>query len=188
MCRYAMSTYKPHFACFKCRKTFKRRLIVDIDRGKAYQKNYWQNIHIAAKCPECASLMANMGLDFEAPKKNDKKAWQHMENLYESGIAFHSCGCTGPGYIPKDKEKLLEYLNQRKADYIRHRRFWSNRIEPKTDSEKQKDWNKNSEFLCTVPYTLKTGSKNNRRVDIEKAVEYWTVKTNEIEEYIANLA
>ena len=37
MCRYTMTTYKPHYACFECNKTFKRRLLTDIDRG--FNKN-----------------------------------------------------------------------------------------------------------------------------------------------------
>ncbi len=127
-----MTTYKPHYACFDCRKTFKRRLIIDIDGG--YNKNKKE---IKAKCPECGSLMADMGLDFESPKRNDIKAWEHIKNLYISGITFHSCGCTGPGYIPKDYDSLVSYLERIKQQYIDHRRFWQHRIEPTNDSEKQ---------------------------------------------------
>ena len=36
MCRYAMVSYKPHYACFNCRKTFKRRLFYDIRKGPGY--------------------------------------------------------------------------------------------------------------------------------------------------------
>lgn len=38
MCRYAMSTYKDHFACFQCRKIFKRRLLWDVNRDKGINK------------------------------------------------------------------------------------------------------------------------------------------------------
>ncbi len=56
MCRYAFYKYKPHYACFKCRKTFKRKHLFDVDRDN--EKS------VDAKCPQCQSLMANMGLDF----------------------------------------------------------------------------------------------------------------------------
>ena len=32
MCKYAMALYKSHYACFDCKKTFKRRLMWDINR------------------------------------------------------------------------------------------------------------------------------------------------------------
>jgi hypothetical protein len=102
MCRYAMVSYKPHFACFNCRKTFKRRLLNDVDRDETES--------VAAKCPECGQLMADMGLDFESPKKKDVKAWEHLKTLYAVGITFHSCGCSGPGYIPSSTEALVAYF------------------------------------------------------------------------------
>ncbi len=61
MCRYAMMVYKCHYACFNCQKTFKRRVLKDVDREA--------QVSVEAKCPECGNLMANMGLDFESPAK-----------------------------------------------------------------------------------------------------------------------
>jgi len=113
MCRYGINTYKPHYACFKCRKTFKRRLLTDIDRdSREFEKQSY-------KCPECNGMTANMGLDFESPKRSDLKAWNHMKELYEAGITFHSCGCSGPGYIPKDKNKLIDFLSEKKKSILR---------------------------------------------------------------------
>ena len=71
MCRYAMVSYKPHYACFNCRKTFKRRLFYDIRKGE-------QND--IAKCPQCGKPMADMGLDFASPSKNDKKRGSISKN------------------------------------------------------------------------------------------------------------
>jgi hypothetical protein len=177
-----MTTYKPHYACFECRKTFKRRLITDIDGGLNKTKE-----EIKAKCPDCGRLMADMGLDFKSPKRNDIKAWEHIKNLYISGITFHSCGCTGPGYIPKDYDSLLSYLERIKGQYIDHRRFWQHRVEPTNDSEKQKDWDKNKDYFFSIPQGLKTGTKKKRRVDIDKAINYWTNNINEIDSKIREL-
>jgi DNA-directed RNA polymerase subunit RPC12/RpoP len=177
-----MTTYKPHYACFDCRKTFKRRLITDIEGG--FNKNKEE---IKAKCPECGGIMADMGLDFESPKRNDLKAWEHIRNLYISGITFHSCGCTGPGYIPKDYESLVSYLERIKGQYIDHRHFWQRRVEPINDSEKQKDWDANKDYLFSIPQDLKTGTKKKRRIDIDKAIDYWTKNINDIDSKIKEL-
>ncbi len=179
-----MTNYKSHYACFKCRKTFKRRLWVDVDRDSAYDENVESN---KAICPECGSLMVDMGLDFESPKKTDVKTWKHIEDLYKSGITFHSCGCTGPGYIPKDREQLIKHLMHVKDQYIKHMRFWKNRIEPQNDSEKQKDWNNNAGFLFAIPQKLKEGTRKKRKIDSDKAVDYWTEKLIVVENRLSEL-
>lgn len=184
MCRYAMKAYKPHYACFACRKTFKRRLLNDVDRNAASAK-FGENK--SYKCPECGGLTANMGLDFESPKKSDLKAWNHIQNLYKTGITFHSCGCSGPGYIPKDKERLLVFLGEKRDIYIEHRSFWATRVEPKNDSEKSKDWHKNNKYLYSIPNDLKTGTNKNQKIDSEQAVEYWANKIKFIEGQLKEL-
>ncbi|MEX0313788.1 MAG: hypothetical protein AB3N18_06390 [Allomuricauda sp.] len=150
-------------------------MLIDIDRNACYSGIVE---HVPSKCPECGNLMANMGLDFESPKKSDSKAWSHMQNLYESGITYHSCGCSGPGYIPKDKEKIVAFLNERKSEYIEHRRFWSNRIQTQNESKKNKDWSKNSRFLFALP-------KN--KVNNVEAVKYWAEKIHELENRLEKL-
>lgn len=182
MCRYGMTTYKPHYACFNCCKTFKRRLLSDIERG-----SHQHHEAAIAKCPQCGGLMADMGLDFESPKRNDTKTWQHIRNLYTAGITFHSCGCSGPGYIPKDHEALLAYLEQVKNRYIDHWRFWQHRVEPTNDSEKQKDWNENMQYLYSVPQNLKAGTGKKRKIDPDKAIDYWAGKIKDVERKIKEL-
>lgn len=183
MCRYGMTTYKPHYACFSCRKTFKRRLISDIDQDFDARKK-----ESPAKCPDCGELMADMGLDFESPKRKDSKAWAHMRNLYISGITFHSCGCTGPGYIPKNHDDLMHHLEQIKNVYIDHRRFWQQRIDPANDSEKQKDWDANKKYLVRIPTNLMVGSRKKRRIEVNKAIDYWSKNVKDIESKISELA
>ncbi len=74
-------------------------------------------------CPHCGNEMFIIGKDFEASKQKNIKAWKHVKELYITGIRFFSCGCTGPGYIPKDHDALMAYLEEMKAEYIDHRRF-----------------------------------------------------------------
>lgn len=162
MCRYGMIAYKPHFACFHCRKTFKRRLMRDI--------NHDAKDSFEAKCPQCSALMANMGLDFESPKKDNIKEWEHVKDLYSVGITFHSCGCSGPGYIPKNKEKLIQYFEGIVQEYQKQLVFWRARIEPTTDREIQRENSKHWESISRVPFEQrpKKGAITN-----EDAKNYW---------------
>ncbi len=170
MCRYAMTAYKPHYACFECRKTFKRKLFSDIRKGEQT---------FEAKCPQCGALMANMGLDFEAPKKDDVKKWEHLKNLYQVGITFHSCGCSGPGYIPRDKEQLKKYFEDILEKYHQNLNAFRERIEPENKKEADRDRSKNWYLLSGLPNNIKDkkgGVKN------EDAKKFWLEKIKEIEE------
>ena len=182
MCRYGMTTYKPHLACFNCRKTFKRKLLKDINRDSLYNRGNEDSI---AKCPECGSLMADMGLDFESPRKNDIKAWKHMEELFSVGITFHSCGCSGPGYIPIDSEAIVEHFKRIRSSYIDQQRFWARRnSEPTTQSEYSKDQNENWQRYVRIPEELKKGSKKKPKYDSLGAQKYWSDRIAEIQKKI----
>ena len=171
MCRYAMVRYKPHYACFECRKTFKRKLIVDIDRDRKETTS--------AKCPQCGEWMADMGLDFASPKMTDIKQWHHIRDLYKVGITFHSCGCTGPGYIPKDKESLIVYLQSILKTYHAQLDFWRKRLEPQNEKEVQRESNKHWNFIGQIPSEVnpKKGTITN-----EEAKNYWYGRIKEVEE------
>lgn len=177
MCRYAMASYKPHYACFECRKTFKRRLLGDIQGG--YNKEAPDN---PAKCPECGNIMANMGLDFESPKKKDIKAWNHISLLYKVDITFHSCGCNGPGFIPNDSDELIKYFLRIKNTYLKHQHFWSRRTnDPKSQSEIAKDQHQNGNFIYSIPKEFRKGTKNKPVYDAKNAQIYWSKKIAEVE-------
>ena len=166
-----MTIYKPHFACFNCHKTFKRRLFRDIKIGES---------GFEAKCPQCGELMANMGLDFESPKKDDVKKWEHIKSLYSVGITFHSCGCSGPGYIPNSKEKVIEYFEEIKETYFKNLVFWRNRTEPSTKKEKEKE-NQISWFeLSRVSSNYKKEVVKN-----QEGIEYWLERVKEVEAKIS---
>lgn len=173
MCRYGTNIYKPHYACFKCHKTFKRRLSKDIKTSES---------GFEAKCPQCGERMADMGLDFESPKKDDVKKWEHIKSLYSVGITFHSCGCSGPGYIPNSKEKLIEYFEDIKETYFKNLDFWRNRIEPSTKKEKEKDSNKNWFELSRVSSNYKKEVVKN-----QEGIDYWLERVRNIEAKISQV-
>ncbi len=164
-----MTSYKPHYACFNCRKTFKRRLMADVKKGEASV--------FEAKCPQCGEFMVNMGLDFESPKKDDIKKWEHIKSLFSVGITFHSCGCSGPGYIPNSKEKLVEYFEGIKKRYLENMDFWRTRIEPTTKQEKERDLNKNWHKLSSISSNYKKEIVTN-----QEGLDYWHVKIKQVEE------
>jgi len=133
-----------------------------------------------AKCPECGELMANMGLDFESPKKNDLKKWEHLKSLYSVGITFHSCGCNGPGYIPNSKEKLIDYFEDLKVNYLKNIDFWRTRTEPTTKAERDKDNQRNWGKLNTISSNLKKEVVKN-----QEGIDFWLGRVREIESKIS---
>lgn len=179
MCRYAFSAYKPHYVCFDCRKMFRRRLLKDIDRDKENS--------IEAKCPQCGGLMADMGLDFKPPRKTDIKAWQNVKDLYNVGITFHSCGCSGPGYIPKDREEIIKRLSDTRISYINNLRFWLNFELPDTKQEIEKFKQRNFQSVAGgLPNSLYQEYRKNK-LKKEDAVQYWTNRLTDIDKNIASL-
>ena len=144
MCRYGFKTYKPHYICFTCRKSFKQSTIEDNiiqngdwdmyrraylyynnNRSKQFRKDNPELIkrfetqyrNKEYKCPECGSKMNNIGLDFKAPRKNKIKEWEIIKSMYTLGNSFHSCGCDGPGYIPKTKQDYRDHLNTMELEF-----------------------------------------------------------------------
>jgi hypothetical protein len=115
VCRYATTNYKPHLACFRCRKVFRRRLASDIEHLGPEQP---------AVCSECAGPVASMGLDFKAPPRDDRKRWRLAEELWTIGETFHSCGCGGPGYRPREMPAYRAFLRQRHQEYHHILRRW----------------------------------------------------------------
>lgn len=175
MCRYAFMKYKPHLACFECRKTFRRRLLGDIKEDDKAES-------IPAKCPECGNLLADMGLDFKSPTKDDIKAWKHISELYEAGITFHSCGCSGPGYIPRDRATLLIYLEETHQHYVKNLREWLTFYEPRTKQERELMKQKGQ--IPYAPYQVTKGKQNASK---EQVIAYWTERIETIEQRINNI-
>jgi hypothetical protein len=178
MCRYAMSYYKSHYACFGCRKTFKRRLMWDIQRSGEDR--------VPAKCPQCGELMANMGLDFAAPKKDDLQQWEHIKTLFTVGIAFHSCGCSGPGYIPSSKEALIIYFKDILNQYHHQLNFWRERQEPTNQQERDRENSKYWHFISQIPFEKRSNKKE--VISNEAAKIYWFEKIREVEQKLSILS
>jgi len=87
----------PHqYACFECRKSFKRaQFSASNDRFMPSLQAKAQNAEAKAlnnreyKCPDCSGATAFMGTDFKAPKKDDIRAWLKVKEFIESGKVFY---------------------------------------------------------------------------------------------------
>lgn len=112
MCRYAWHNYRDHFACFHCRKAFKYWQWEEADEATFHRRQQLQHVPREILCPDCSKPMADMGLDFKAPPKNDADAWEILRALYEHGFTFHSCGC-GVGFTPpRTLREVPEWIEQ----------------------------------------------------------------------------
>ena len=140
MCRYAFHTYKSHFACFTCRKAFKkvalddyvehiglkaaytkilaafhsppRRRKVEAELGISYEQLRDRYLSDVSVCPQCQGQMAAMGLDFRSPPKHDVEAWSIIQELHEHGFAFKGCGCNVGYTPPRKKIEVTEWLRR----------------------------------------------------------------------------
>jgi hypothetical protein len=145
MCRFGGKNYKNTYACFNCRKVFKKTAIYDymkqhglleiyINLSNAYYKKSLLNLleltyntkyddlinnykNQINKCPQCGNIMADLGKTFKAPKKTNIKEWHIIEGMYKIGHVFLSCGCDGIGFVPTDLKEYDEYLNDKLHKY-----------------------------------------------------------------------
>jgi DNA-directed RNA polymerase subunit RPC12/RpoP len=177
MCRYGFKSYKPHYACFTCKKVFKRRLLSDITKDATI-------IEVNAKCPQCKSLMANMAMDFAAPKKTETKKWEHLKTLYSVGITYGSCGCAGPGYIPNTHEALVKHFTDILKGFIAELHYWHKRTEPKNQSEMDEEKNKNMDRLMHVPWVQNEYIGAIKNAD---AIAHWNLKVKEVQQKLDTL-
>jgi hypothetical protein len=100
MCRYAWHNYRDHFACFDCRKTFKIWQWEDCEKSEWKFKKRLHHVPREVLCPDCGQSMVDMGLDFKAPHKDNREAWQILAILFDYGFDFHGCGCDAGGFVP----------------------------------------------------------------------------------------
>lgn len=109
MCRYAFSGYRTHFACLDDRRAAKHPA------------------GAAPRCPDCGQPMVELGRDFHAPRRADRRQWRKVAMLVRAGVRavdplrrggplFDSCGCTGPGPRPAGLADAKTLLRQRRSD------------------------------------------------------------------------
>jgi DNA-directed RNA polymerase subunit RPC12/RpoP len=99
--------YKQHYACFDCRKSFKWPMDARQEPPAGTPES--------VKCPQCGKSMNSMGMDFQAPPRNDERQWEKVRILFAHGFAYHSCGCGGPGCRPRTLAEVPAFLASQPA-------------------------------------------------------------------------
>jgi hypothetical protein len=82
------------FACFQCRKVFKRR--VTFYRGETENQT----------CLKCGAQMWFTGTAFKAPRRENVNQWSKAELLIKNGILFHP----NAGYRPNVLREVAPFL------------------------------------------------------------------------------
>ncbi|RTQ45648.1 hypothetical protein EJV47_24475 [Hymenobacter gummosus] len=111
MCRYAFHQYKATYACFQCRKGFKRRNAEDLLPEHRHPET-------PARCPGCGGPTRNLGRDLKLPKQAQTEQWAAIEYLANNRFNFFSCGCDGIGVVPQslaEAQQLVEARRQKSA-------------------------------------------------------------------------
>lgn len=114
---YALKLATPYhisFACFECRKSFKR------------QVNFLEEISIELPCPDCGKAATNLGRHFKPPKKSDAKQWTKVKYLVEHGFYFQKIRVTSghhdtvpyPETLEEAKEFVVKYKQYAKPSGI----------------------------------------------------------------------
>lgn len=114
MCRYHNigigEAYKNRYACFSCRKAFKQ-----------YDRKHGTALSV---CPQCKEQLVYVGKDFKPPRKEAKNTWTKLELITKVGrFQWNSCGCKGPGYIPKtlaEAKKKVGIKNRTTKKWNKH--------------------------------------------------------------------
>ena len=112
MCRYAFHNYRDHFACFHCRQAFKYWQWEECDEGDWRRQRRLRQVPREIICPDCARPMADMGLDFKAPRQEDRETWQILEALYQHGFTFHGCGWAVGVRPPRTLRQVPKWLEK----------------------------------------------------------------------------
>jgi hypothetical protein len=82
------------FACFTCRKSFKRAARPgDVER----------------KCPHCGGTAVRLDRKFKPPAQDDVKQWEKVRRLYSAGIDFYR------GPLPQRLADVDGFLAAREA-------------------------------------------------------------------------
>lgn len=96
------------YACFQCCKVFKQTRFYELPEDVRPVSPAERVV----PCPECGEPMADMGLDFKMPRKQDVRQWRKVEILCRHGVTFHTCGC-GAGYRPSTVCEVGPFLAER---------------------------------------------------------------------------
>lgn len=98
----AGSHYLHPYACFRCRKSFKRG----------------QRTEAVLPCPDCGGPSIGLTRKFKPPKRSDERQWQKVEALVRHGFLFWSLGEPYPETaqeVPAFASRHANFIAQERA-------------------------------------------------------------------------
>jgi DNA-directed RNA polymerase subunit RPC12/RpoP len=96
--------YKQHYACFDCRKAFKKTNLREVPKERQHVDEQGRVVH----CPDCGARMPDVGFVFKPPKKSDVKAWEEWREYLTNTLdyAIRNSGIVNT----QSREKLKEFI------------------------------------------------------------------------------
>jgi hypothetical protein len=85
------------YACFACRKCFKRpmavapinRFMTSEQQTAAIRMTCSRDEATERKCPDCGGVTFRMGIDFKTPRNSDARAWAAVEKYIRAGKTYY---------------------------------------------------------------------------------------------------
>lgn len=90
------SAYLHPYACFRCRKSFKRATRVEA----------------VLPCPDCGGPSIGLTRKFKPPKRSDEKQWKKVEALVRHGFLFWSVGEPYPDTLQEVEAFALRHADE----------------------------------------------------------------------------
>lgn len=107
--------YHKAFACFDCRKSFKRA----VNLAKTQPNKL--------VCPNCGGIAVNLGRHFKPPKTSDIEQWKKVKFLFDHGFHFQKI----PVFDPNNSHIIIgsvpypDTLEQAKEFVKKYKQFAS---------------------------------------------------------------
>jgi hypothetical protein len=109
--------YRIQFACFDCRKSFKRTYTVDEQERAAWLSRRKSGLRPSKAftppvypCPDCAAEATLMGRAFRAPRQEDTARWRAVEILSHAGYTFWS----SVGRLPETVTEARKFVQAKR--------------------------------------------------------------------------
>jgi predicted RNase H-like HicB family nuclease len=151
MCRYGFYNYKLTYGCFNCQVGFKRPLLGDVMKNsEKLQKELAENPETFGEkefhCPNCRTVMSNLGRDLRLPSKTKNEEWKAIKYLVDHKYNIYSCGCQGIGFVPHTVEEAIDLVKESKELHKKYA-YDQDQKNKKLATEKQRK--KNADLLRT---------------------------------------
>lgn len=102
--------YKQHYACFDCRKAFKKTNMREVPASLLHIDDAGRVVI----CPQCGKRMPDVGFAFKPPRKGDVKGWEEARDDLSASLdhAFRN-SLVANVQSSERRKKFIDAWNQR---------------------------------------------------------------------------